>query len=107
MTGDRRSEWQVGRTISVGHIITTVALVVAGFTFIYDLREQVAVAEFRLTTFEKRMEEINVTHERRMERQEGRNKDQFGQIMDHLYRLENKIDQLFSSNKSVEQKGSQ
>jgi len=92
MTGDRRSEWQVGRSISVGHIITTVALVVGSFTFIYDLREQIAVANFKIEAVEERFE-----------RMESRTNQQFDKIMGHLSRLENKMDRYFS--KSIEQKG--
>lgn len=79
----------INKSISVGHIITTIALVVGGFTFIYDLREQVALAEYKM-----------VEVERRMERMEVRNKDQFGEIMEHLFRLENKLDKLFEDARS-------
>ena len=79
----------INKSISVGHIITTIALVVGGFAFIYDLREQVALAEYKM-----------VEVERRMERMEVRNKDQFGEIMEHLFRLENKLDKLFEDARS-------
>jgi len=79
----------INKSITVGHIITTIALVVGGFTFIYDLREQVALSEYKM-----------VEVERRMERMEVRNKDQFGEIMEHLFRLENKLDKLFEDARS-------
>ena len=47
---------QLTKSLSVGHIITTVALVVGGFTFIYDLRESVAIQTFQLDSVEKRLE---------------------------------------------------
>ena len=71
----------LNRSLSIGHIITTVALVVGGFTFIYDLRESVAIQAFQLQSVEKRLERVVQ-----------RTDDQFGEIMDHLVRLEEKLD---------------
>ena len=78
---------QLNKSLSIGHIITTVALVVGGFTFIYDLRESVAIQSFQLTTVEKRLERVVA-----------RTDDQFGEIMDHLIRLEEKLDALVLPN---------
>ena len=71
----------------MGHIITTVALVVGGFTFIYDLRESVAIQDFQLKTVEDRLERVVA-----------RTDDQFGEIMDHLIRLEEKLDAMVLPN---------
>ena len=78
---------QLNKSLSIGHIITTVALVVGGFTFIYDLRESVAIQAFQLENVENRLERI-VT----------RTDDQFGEIMDHLIRLEEKLDAMVLPN---------
>ena len=74
---------QLNKSLSIGHIITTVALVVGGFTFIYDLRESVAIQAFQLGNVEKRLERVIA-----------RTDDQFDQIMDHLIRIEEQIDSL-------------
>ena len=74
---------QLNKSISIGHIVTTVGLVVGGFAFIYDLRERVAIAAFQLDIVEQRLERI-------VERTD----DQFGEIMDHLIRLEEKLDAI-------------
>ena len=71
------------RSISLGHIIATIGIIVAGFTFIYDLREAITILQFKGETVEQRLDRI-VT----------RTDDQFDQIMDHLIRLEEKIDTL-------------
>jgi hypothetical protein len=78
---------QLNKSLSIGHIITTVALVVGGFTFIYDLRESVAIQSFQLGTVEKRLERVVQ-----------RTDDQFGEIMDHLIRLEEKLDAMVLPN---------
>jgi hypothetical protein len=71
------------KSISLGHIIATIGIIVAGFTFIYDLREAIAILQFKGDTVEQRLERI-------VERTD----DQFEQIMDHLVRLEGKIDEM-------------
>jgi len=78
---------QLSKSLSVGHIITTIALVVGGFTFIYDLRESVAIQSFQLQSVEKRLERVVQ-----------RTDDQFGEIMDHLVRLEEKLDAMVLPN---------
>jgi len=69
--------------VSLGHIIATVGIVIAGFTFIYDLREAIAILQFKGDTVEQRLERI-----------QQRTDNQFEQIMDHLERLESKIDEM-------------
>ena len=78
---------QQNKSLSVGHIITTIALVVGGFTFIYDLRESVAIQSFQLQSVENRLERVVQ-----------RTDDQFGEIMDHLVRLEEKLDAMVLPN---------
>ena len=71
------------RSLSVGHIVATVGLIIGGFTFIYDLRESVAIQSFQLENVESRLERVVA-----------RTDDQFGEIMDHLIRLEEKLDAI-------------
>ena len=74
---------QINRSLSVGHIVATVGLIVGGFAFIYDLRESVAIQSFQLENVEDRLERVVQ-----------RTDDQFGEIMDHLIRLEEKLDAM-------------
>ena len=78
---------QLNRSLSVGHIVATVGLIIGGFTFIYDLRESVAIQNFQLDSVEKRLERVVA-----------RTDDQFGEIMDHLVRLEEKLDAMVLPN---------
>ena len=78
---------QLNRSVSVGHIVATVGLIIGGFTFIYDLRESVAIQAFQLETVEDRLERVVA-----------RTDDQFGEIMDHLIRLEEKLDEIVFPN---------
>ena len=71
------------KSVSLGHIIATVGIVIAGFTFIYDLREAIAILQYKCDTVEQRLERI-----------QQRTDNQFDQIMDHLERLESKIDEM-------------
>ncbi len=85
---------QLTRSLSIGHVVTTVGLVIDGFSFIYDLRESVAIQNFQLESVEDRLERVVA-----------RTDDQFGEIMDHLVRLEEKLDGIVLSGTPMQQKG--
>ena len=71
------------KSISLGHIIATIGIIVAGFTFIYDLREAITILQFKGDTVEQRLDRIV-----------DRTDSQFEQIMDHLVRIEEQINSL-------------
>ena len=75
--------FQFSKSLSLGHIVATAGIIIAGFTFIYDLREAIAILQYRGDTVEQRLDRIVV-----------RTDDQFEQIMSHLVRLESKIDEM-------------
>ena len=77
---------QLTKSLSVGHIVATVGLIIGGFTFIYDLRESVAIQAFQLESVENRLERI-------VERTD----DRFETIIDSLQRLEEKLDAIVLS----------
>ena len=74
---------QLNKSLSVGHIVATVGLIIGGFTFIYDLRESVAIQAFQLESVENRLERI-------VERTD----DTFETLIDSLQRLEEKLDAI-------------
>ena len=82
---------QLNKSLSVGHIVATVGLIIGGFTFIYDLRESVAIQSFQLDTVEKRLGRVVA-----------RTDDQFGEIMDPLVRLEEKLDAIVFPNPRIQ-----
>ena len=77
---------QLGKSLSVGHIVATVGLIIGGFTFIYDLRESVAIQSFQLETVEDRLERVVA-----------RTDDRFNTIIASLQRLEEKLDAIVLS----------
>jgi len=82
---------QLTKSLSVGHIVATVGLIIGGFTFIYDLRESVAIQAFQLENVENRLERI-------VERTD----DRFETIIDSLQRLEEKLDAIVLSSPSYQ-----
>ena len=74
---------QITKSLSIGHIVATVGIVIAGFTFVYDLREAIAILQFKGETTEQRLERV-------IERTDTR----FDTILSHLMRLEQKVDDL-------------
>lgn len=71
------------KSLSLGHIVATVGIIIAGFTVIYDIRSSVGILQFKGQTVEQRLDRI-------VSRTDG----QFDQIMDHLVRIEEQIDSL-------------
>ena len=82
---------QLNKSVSVGHIVATVGLIIGGFTFIYDLRESVAIQSFQLESVENRLERI-------VERTD----DRFETIIDSLQRLEEKLDAIVFPNPRIQ-----
>ena len=82
---------QLTKSLSVGHIVATVGLIIGGFTFIYDLRESVAIQAFQLESVENRLERI-------VERTD----DRFETIIDSLQRLEEKLDEIVFTNTRIQ-----
>ena len=87
-------KWHLNKSLSVWHMIGTFMLLIGGFTFIYDLKNAVAIQQFQLETVEDRLERVVQ-----------RTDDQFGEIMDHLVRLEEKLDSIVLSGNPIQQKG--
>ena len=82
---------QLNKSLSVGHIVAPVGLIIGGCTFSYDLRESVAIQAFQLETVEDRLERVVA-----------RTDDQFGEIMSHLIRLEEKLDEIVFTNPRIQ-----
>ena len=78
---------QLGKSLSVRHVVATIGLIIGGFTFIYDLRESVAIQSFQLESVEKRLERVVA-----------RTDDQFENIIASLQRLEEKLDAMVLPN---------
>ena len=62
--------------------------------FAFDLRESIAILQFKGETTEERLKRV-------IERTDS----QFDEIMDHLIRLEEKIDHILLVNNPMDQKG--
>ena len=88
--------FQFSKGVSIGHVITTLALAVGMMGFAFDLRESIAILQFRGETTEERLKRV-------IERTDS----QFDEIIDHLIRLEEKIDDILLAKNPMQQKGAQ
>ena len=70
------------------------ALAAGMMGFAFDLRESIAILQFKGETTEERLERV-------IERTDS----QFDEIMSHLIRLEEKIDDILLANNQMDQKG--
>ena len=86
--------FQFSKGVSIGHVITTVALAVGMMGFAFDLRESIAILQFKGETTEQRLE-------RAIERTD----NSFDEIKALLPRLEEKVDDILLANNPMEQKG--
>jgi len=87
-------KWQINKSVSVWHMIGTFMLLIGGFTFIYDLKNAIAIQQFQLETVEDRLERVVQ-----------RTDNQFEDIISSLQRLEEKLDGIVLSSNPVQQKG--
>jgi hypothetical protein len=82
--------------VSIGHVITTVALAAGMMGFAFDLRESIAILQFRGETTEERLK-------RAIERTD----NSFDEIKALLTRLEEKMDDILLAKNPMQQKGAQ
>jgi len=87
-------KWQINKSVSVWHMIGTFMLLIGGFTFIYDLKNAIAIQQFQLETVEDRLERVVQ-----------RTDNQFEDIISSLQRLEEKLDGIVLSSNPTQQKG--
>ena len=80
---DRRQGFHLSRTFSVGHLISTAVVVVAGFTWAGDLEKSITVNEMKITSLSDRMDRTDERHS-----------EQFGEIKEMLKSMSMKIDRL-------------
>ena len=79
--------------MSIGHVITTVALAAGMMGFAFDLRESIAILQFKGETTEERLKRV-------IERTD----NSFDEIKALLTRLEEKVDDILLANNPMEQK---
>jgi hypothetical protein len=80
---ERRQAFHLSRTFSIGHIVSTAVLVVAGFTWAGDLEKQILTNSHSVESLGSRMDRTDERHS-----------EQFGEIKSMLKSMAVKIDRL-------------
>ena len=80
---ERRQGFHLSRTFSVGHLLSTAVVVIAGFTWAGDLEKSITVNEMKITSLSDRMDRTDERHS-----------EQFGEIKEMLKSMAIKIDRL-------------
>ena len=75
--------WHMSKSLSVSHILTTVAIAVGFFTYIVDIEQETVVNKMELKSLSERMDRTDERHS-----------EQFSEIKDMLKSLSVKIDSL-------------
>lgn len=80
---DRRGGFHLSRTFSIGHLLSTAILVIAGFTWAGDLEKQILTNAHSVEALGSRMDRTDERHS-----------EQFGEIKSMLKSMSMKIDRL-------------
>jgi len=82
---DRRGNggWHLSKSMSVSHIVGTLAIAIGFFAYITDIEKETVVNQMDIRSLASRMD-----------RSDARNSEQFGEIKDMLKSLSVKIDNL-------------
>lgn len=82
---DRRGNggWHLSKSMSVSHIVGTLAIAIGFFAYITDIEKETVVNQMDIKSLSARMD-----------RSDARNSEQFGEIKDMLKSLSTKIDNL-------------
>jgi len=78
-----RNGFHLSRTFSIGHLLSTAILVIAGFTWAGDLEKSITVNEMTINNLSERMDRTDERHS-----------EQFGEIKEMLKDMAVKIDRL-------------
>tara|TARA_R110002020_G_scaffold364171_1_gene576467 strand:+ start:853 stop:1107 length:255 start_codon:yes stop_codon:yes gene_type:complete len=78
-----KHSWHLSRSLSVGHLVSTIVIILGGYSFVSDLEKQI---------LENQLSQRNLAE--RMNRTETRHSEQFGEIKDMLKDMAVKIDAL-------------
>lgn len=80
---ERRNGWHLSKSMSVSHIIGTLAIAVGFFAYITNIEKETVINQMDIRSLASRMD-----------RSDARNSEQFGEIKDMLKSLSVKIDNL-------------
>jgi len=80
---ERRNGWHLSKSMSVSHIIGTLAIAVGFFAYITNIEKETVINQMDIKSLSARMD-----------RSHARNSEQFGEIKDMLKSLSTKIDNL-------------
>jgi len=77
------NSWHLSRSLSVGHLISTIVIILGGYSFVSDLEKQI---------LKNQLSQNNLAE--RMDRTDARHSEQFGEIKEMLKDMAVKIDAL-------------
>ena len=80
---ERRNGWHLSKSMSVSHIIGTLAIAVGFFAYITNIEKETVINQMDIKSLSARID-----------RSDARNSEQFGEIKDMLKSLSTKIDNL-------------
>ena len=80
---DQKNGWHMSKSLSVSHLLSTIAIAVGFFTYVTGIEQETVVNKMELKSLSERMDRTDESHS-----------EQFSEIKDMLKSLTIKIDNL-------------
>ena len=89
-----RENWHIEKSISVGHMLTSVSMLIVGIMFVTDIKEDVSVLSEKTDNVEKYVERIDKREQQHNNETTQEIKELRGELLDRDVRIEQKLDKL-------------
>jgi hypothetical protein len=80
---DHKTGWHMSKSLSVSHLLGTIAIAVGFFTYVTDIEQETVVNQMEIKSLSDRLDRSNQRHS-----------EEFGEIKEMFKHLSTKIDRI-------------
>ena len=85
---DHKAGWHMSKSLSVSHLLGTIAIAVGFFTYVTDIEQETVVNQMEIKSLGDRLDRSNQRHS-----------EEFGEIKEMFKHLSSKIDRILQAPK--------
>ena len=85
---DHKTGWHMSKSLSVSHLLGTIAIAVGFFTYVTDIEQETVVNQMEIKSLSDRLDRSNQRHS-----------EEFGEIKEMFKHLSSKIDRILQTPK--------
>ena len=85
---DHKTGWHMSKSLSVSHLLGTIAIAVGFFTYVTDIEQETVVNQMEIKSLSDRLDRSNQRHS-----------EEFGEIKEMFKHLSTKIDRILQAPK--------